>query len=237
MQNRLIFAVLLSALGLAAPASAQVVRGEATVIDGDTIDMTATRIRLAFIDAPEAKQTCEKDNAIWGCGDEATATLASIVAGEQLTCTVIDTDVYGRQVAQCRTRVFDLGQEMVRRGMAIALDNAPHEYNQAVQVAKRLDYGLWTSKFELPADWRAANPQAQQQQRVAQAAPETLRPRKSAEPVFRNEFGCAIKGNRSRRGEWIYHLPGRPYYNQTRPEELFCTESEARAAGYRRSKA
>jgi hypothetical protein len=26
-----------------------------------------------------------------------------------------------------------------------------------------------------------------------------------------------------------------PYYDQTRPEEIFCTEAEARAAGYRRA--
>jgi hypothetical protein len=32
-------------------------------------------------------------------------------------------------------------------------------------------------------------------------------------------------------------LPGHPYYNATRAEEMFCTEAEAQAAGYRRSKA
>jgi hypothetical protein len=26
-----------------------------------------------------------------------------------------------------------------------------------------------------------------------------------------------------------------PYYEQTRPEEIFCTEAEARNAGYRRA--
>lgn len=235
MLRRSILAAIVCALGFAAPAGAQVVQGTATAIDGDTIDMTGMRIGLAFVDAPEAKQTCEKGGAVWACGDEATETLASIIAGQQVTCTVIDTDVYGRQVAQCQTRVFELGQEMLRRGMAVALDNAPYEYGQATQVAQRLSYGLWASTFELPANWRAANPQVAQ--RTAQAAPEPQLTQPEAEPVYRNQFGCAIKGNRSRRGEWIYHLPGRPYYDQTRPEELFCTESEAQAAGYRRSRA
>jgi hypothetical protein len=54
---------------------------------------------------------------------------------------------------------------------------------------------------------------------------------------YTNAFGCAIKGNRSRRGEWIYHLPGQEYYEDTRAEDLFCTEREAQAAGYRRAKA
>jgi hypothetical protein len=46
-----------------------------------------------------------------------------------------------------------------------------------------------------------------------------------------------IKGNHSRRGEWIYHLPGKPYHNETRAEQMFCSEEEAMAAGYRRSRA
>jgi endonuclease YncB( thermonuclease family) len=217
------------------PASAQVIEGTATVIDGDTIDMTGTRIRLAYIDAPEAQQTCNREGADWACGAAATEALAAILDGQSVSCTVIDTDVYGRNVAQCRTRVFTLGREMVRRGMAIALENAPHEYGEASEVAQRLNYGLWASTFELPVDWRATNPQTSP--RVVQSQPQSQPTQPQRERVYRNEFGCAIKGNRSRRGDWIYHLPGRPYYNETRPEELFCTETEARAAGYRRSKA
>lgn len=39
--------------------------------------------------------------------------------------------------------------------------------------------------------------------------------------------GCTIKGNRSRRGEWIYHLPGMPYYHRTQSEEIFCSKTAA----------
>ena len=38
----------------------------------------------------------------------------------------------------------------------------------------------------------------------------------------------------TRLNEWIYHIPGMPYYEQTRAEEMFCTEAQARAAGYLR---
>lgn len=53
--------------------------------------------------------------------------------------------------------------------------------------------------------------------------------------------GCNIKGNISARGERIYHVPGQEYYNETRirasrGERWFCSEDEARAAGWRRSK-
>jgi len=42
-----------------------------------------------------------------------------------------------------------------------------------------------------------------------------------------------IKGNAQ---SGIYHLPTGQYYNQTRPERCFATESEAIDAGYRKSK-
>jgi hypothetical protein len=45
---------------------------------------------------------------------------------------------------------------------------------------------------------------------------------------------CVIKGNRGLHG-WIYHVPGMPYYAETRAEEVFCSEAAARAAGYRRA--
>lgn len=53
--------------------------------------------------------------------------------------------------------------------------------------------------------------------------------------------GCTIKGNIAQdSGERIYHLPGDEFYDRTRisparGERWFCTEAEARAAGWRRA--
>jgi len=52
---------------------------------------------------------------------------------------------------------------------------------------------------------------------------------------------CNIKGNVNTRGERIYHVPGQKYYNDTEisashGERWFCSEEEARSAGWRRSK-
>ena len=54
------------------------------------------------------------------------------------------------------------------------------------------------------------------------------------------EAGCDIKGNIGRGGERIYHVPGGQYYSRTiintsRGERWFCSETEARAAGWRRA--
>jgi len=54
--------------------------------------------------------------------------------------------------------------------------------------------------------------------------------------------GCAIKGNISfQSGKRIYHRPGQSFYDQTkispgRGEAWFCTEAEARANGWRKSR-
>ena len=53
---------------------------------------------------------------------------------------------------------------------------------------------------------------------------------------------CNIKGNISiNTGERIYHVPGQEYYDATRistqhGERWFCSEEEARAAGWRKAR-
>ncbi len=58
----------------------------------------------------------------------------------------------------------------------------------------------------------------------------------------RSTLNCDIKGNISTNsGEKIYHIRGQEYYNATkiRPyygERWFCSEAEARKAGWRRAR-
>ncbi len=52
---------------------------------------------------------------------------------------------------------------------------------------------------------------------------------------------CNIKGNISNKGEKIYHVPGQQYYGRTKidpskGERMFCSEAEAREAGWRKAK-
>jgi hypothetical protein len=51
--------------------------------------------------------------------------------------------------------------------------------------------------------------------------------------------GCddpEIKGNLTTyNGEKIYHVPGGQFYEVTDAEEMFCSEEEAEAAGFRKS--
>ncbi|MFN4020283.1 MAG: thermonuclease family protein [Erythrobacter sp.] len=224
---------------ISVPARAEIIAGPASVIDGDTLDMTGTRIRLIGIDAPESAQTCTRNGQTWACGEEATQTLREIIGMAKLTCTAQGTDAYGRTLAVCETSVFDVGREMVRRGMAVTSRDAPYDYESAAEIARQMQFGLWRGEFQPPDEWRAANPQAMPRLARADTAarsPRAASPRAASERRYTNAFGCAIKGNHSRRGDFIYHLPGQKYYEATRPEALFCTEREAQAAGFRRSK-
>jgi hypothetical protein len=54
-------------------------------------------------------------------------------------------------------------------------------------------------------------------------------------------IGCGIKGNVNSTGERIYHMPGQKYYFQTGinwlgGERWFCSELDARAAGWRKAR-
>ncbi|MCY0094418.1 hypothetical protein OEG82_10330 [Hoeflea sp. J2-29] len=78
---------------------------------------------------------------------------------------------------------------------------------------------------------------------AAPAALSFVAPRfaQSQTPVAENG-ACLIKGNISiTTGERIYHMPGQDYYNATKispqhGERWFCSEAQARAAGWRKAR-
>ncbi len=224
------FAVVAAvALTLAAsPAAATTVFGQAKVVDGDTLEIAGKRIRLFGIDAPEATQTCDRQGEKWACGQASAERLHTLIGESTVTCSGDEIDQYGRLVAVCTLVGVDLNQAMVADGWATAFRRYSEVYVPDETRARAAKLGLWSSNFELPEDYRAEERQrAAGPVRVARAPLATTAP----------SGACLIKGNRNRRGEWIYHLPGTPYYAETRAEEMFCTEAQAQAAGYRPSRA
>jgi hypothetical protein len=131
-------------------------------------------------------------------------------------------------VAVCWANGFELNNTMVAAGWATAFTRYSDDYVGIEAQTKAARQGIWSSVFDIPEIWRSAHEPSPRASSGARA------PRRSAAMVP-PPTSCTIKGNRNLKGQWIYHLPGMPYYGVTRAEEMFCTEAEARTAGYRRA--
>lgn len=221
---------LLLATLLAATGPAPVI-GTAQVVDGDTLRIGDTKVRLFEIDAPETNQQCTREGASWGCGEASARQLRSLVEGQQVACLVRGLDNYGRSVAVCSARGTELNRTMVAAGWAVAFRSYSSDYAADEVRAKADRAGIWNSSFVLPQDYRQAAASAAQVAPVARARSPSARVAQAPAVMGR----CAIKGNRNRKGQWIYDVPGMPYYEATRAEEIFCSEAQALAAGYRRA--
>lgn len=194
----------------------------AVAVDGDTIRVADRTIRLHGIDAPEYNQSCARTGGgTWPCGQQAKVTLANLLQGQQLECRSVDVDRYQREVAKCFVGGRDLGQAMVRDGMAWAYTRYSSDYVQDEATARSGRRGIWQADTPRASEVRTAR------QTTVKASPPAT--------------NCAIKGNISQRGQRIYHTPGSREYaktrvNQSRGERWLCSESEAVAAGWRRAR-
>lgn len=205
-------------------AAAEVLTGTVRVTDGDSIRLGGARVRLQGIDAPELDQTCTlADGSEWWCGDWSRQVLDAAFGGRQARCDVRGTDVYGRTLARCTVAGTDMGDWMVRQGAALAYRRYSLDYVEAEKAAIFANAGLWRADFEPPEDFReAARPVRDDSGSAGKVPPDPA---------------CPIKGNTSSSGK-IYHVPGQADYDNTvitpaKGERWFCTEAEARAAGWR----
>jgi endonuclease YncB( thermonuclease family) len=193
------------------------IAGSARVVDGDTIQVGETRIRLEGIDAPEAGQTCGRRLVgWWACGTEATAALGNLIEGKAVRCVQRGLDKYRRVLATCFLGTDDVNAWMVRQGLAWAFVRYSSVYVREEAEARGARRGIWQG--EATPAWEH---RAQRWVGVEQQAPE----------------GCAIKGNVTAHGK-IYHMPWSPWYGRIKMDpdkgkRWFCTEAEAVAAGWR----
>ena len=232
MVGRFCFIMALLASPAAAMAPKSVVHGIGQAKDGDSLMVGDVEVRLYGIDAPEMGQSCKRNAESWDCGAAAADALARLVSGRSVMCWSQGLDDYGRTLAKCNADRVDVNEALVARGHAVAFRKYSADYVTAEERAKAAKLGLWSGEFQRPDEFRRGPAST----RGSRVAPSKKRISASASDwAGRAAANCNIKGNRNRRGEWIYHVPGMPYYDQTRPEEIFCTESEARQAGYRRA--
>jgi len=206
-------AALAAAMALAGP------DGRVAVIDGDTIRIGGETVRLFGIDAPERDQTCTRpDGTVWLCGEWSGAEVARLFGGRRAACETRTTDRYGRTVATCSVSGRDMGAAIISAGLARAYLRYSDRYLEIEKAAVVAGRGIFGSDMAAPEAFRSA------------AQPEPQAPPGS----------CVIKGNISSNGR-IFHVPGQENYTATRiatsrGERWFCTEAEARAAGWRKAR-
>lgn len=155
-------AVAVIALTLAlAPAHAAdaTITGRASVVDGDTIDISGTRIRLNGIDAPESWQKCRReDGAEYRCGAAAAFALDEFLAASRPTrCDKVDVDRYHRIVANCfRADGKNINAWLVRTGNAVDWVRYSRGAFAAEQKAAKIGrLGIWRGTYETPCVARA----------------------------------------------------------------------------------
>ncbi|TVP72036.1 MAG: thermonuclease family protein [Rhodobacteraceae bacterium] len=204
------------------------ITGTARVIDGDTLEVSGQRIRLGGIDAPEMSETCvDARGKRWDCGVWATEATRAILAQRTVRCVDLGERSYQRVVGRCYLDGRDLAVTLIEAGAArpclrfARAQGSEAAYLAAERVAIAAEAGVYRGPLNPAAGFCNIDQPARDRVQVSDAP-----------------GGCVIKGNVSANGR-IYHMPGQRDYDRVtmrNPEtRWFCSEAEARAAGWRRA--
>lgn len=160
MRVNMLRVVAIASLTLASlPALAQgPIVGKASVVDGDTIEISGQRIRIQGIDATESWQGCwDAGGKIYRCGKVAAKVLDDFLSASRPTrCEFIERDRYSRIVANCfRADGAGVGEWMVRSGHALDYKRySKGAYKEVQQKAAAEKAGIWQGRFGAPWDAR-----------------------------------------------------------------------------------
>ena len=149
--------ILLALVLGAQHATAQPLVGVPSVIDGDTIEIHGTRIRLYGIDAPESAQMCfDGFGKKYRCGQRSSLALADFLDAHRPTsCIEVGRDQFRRIVAVCTADGVDIAEWLVRRGHALDWPRYSYGYYALAQAkARAAKSGIWIGSFEQPWAWR-----------------------------------------------------------------------------------
>lgn len=145
-------------VGMTSAAHAQQIKGRPTVSSGDTLFVGRNNVRLSGIDAPEMDQYCESEfGRPYQCGLQAMDALRELIGRNDVVCVREGADKEGRMIGTCYAGDMNLNTRMVRTGWAVALPEERPDYAPLETMAKREKLGIWSLKFEHPAEWREQN--------------------------------------------------------------------------------
>lgn len=243
--NLSLIGLALAAILAFVPFSGTASAASVVVRDGDTIQLGDVTYRLDGADAPELDQVCLNDHADpWSCGLDARDQLKKLIGSNAVHCDDLGPDktFRNRHVGICRVddNAISLNRQMVQKGLAVSVDPAATLKDDAV-AARAENLGLWKGCFAQPQDFRTGKKDGPLLGASCRADRDTeiraaLFPTDLAMPP-----NCSIKGKFAVRAHLtgnvgIYHLQGcLSYAGLTKPDRWFCSEDDARAAGFRRA--
>ena len=138
-----------------------IIKGNAIIVDGDTIKIKGLKIRFGGIDAPESyyrgkKQTCIKDSNNVFCGQLSKEKLTEKIGNNFLICKIEkNKDKYKRLVGECFIREESVSVFMVRNGYAFDWPYySKGKFAHDQDYAKINKLGFWNMEFEYPWEWK-----------------------------------------------------------------------------------
>ncbi|WLD95275.1 thermonuclease family protein [Alkalihalobacillus sp. AL-G] len=194
------------------------------VIDGDTFKIQYNdreeTIRLLLVDTPE---TVHPQKPVQPFGKEASNWMKQELSGErvELELDVSERGKYGRILAYVYNEEGEMINELLlEKGLArVAYIYPPNtkyvdRFQEIQEEAQLNERGIWSIENYVTEDGFTSD----------------------SRPEVQPNSDCSIKGNINSDDEKIYHMPDGAYYDVTKPELMFCTESEAQQSGFRPSK-
>jgi endonuclease YncB( thermonuclease family) len=150
IQRRAVIALL--ALTVSGAAWSDSFVGQASVIDGDTLEIHGTRLRLWGVDAPESNQLCRGEDSLqYRCGAQAANELDAFIARRPVNYIPLSLDRYGRTVATCAVDGADLGEWLVKKGLALDWPNYSNgKYATVQREAEQSGVGIWKGSYVEP---------------------------------------------------------------------------------------
>lgn len=161
LKCRFVLTMLLLLLALPRPADADgmIIRGQPTVVSGDTLDFDGNQIRLFDVDAPEIDQTCLVRGGVetWPCGREAARALSQALDQLTVSCETMGTDYGGRWFARCSVDTLSLAALMASNGWAVPNQECRCKEVRAWSAfAESRNLGIWSGTFVWAWEWRKA---------------------------------------------------------------------------------
>ncbi|MEZ0497657.1 thermonuclease family protein [Sphingomonas sp. IW22] len=131
---------------------------KARALDGDTV---AVDFRLLGVDAFERHQLCQNVSGCWKCGKAAQDFAANALRSKAARISLRSGSSYGRPVATVIVDGQDLGERMIRAGLAVPelqylrddLTRA-RRYATAFARAKAARAGAFAGSWLEPSRWR-----------------------------------------------------------------------------------